>query len=100
NFGSAVALRGGVALVGAPLDDSELFGTDFGSAWAFGLTGRACGCAADFNNDARLNPDDLSDYIVAYFSPPQPASADFNLDGLVNPDDLSDYVNAFFGGCD
>ncbi len=26
--------------------------------------------------------------------------ADFNVDGVVDPDDLSDYISAFFGGCD
>jgi hypothetical protein len=52
--------------------------------------------AEDFNGDGLVNPDDLSDYITAYFeSPPGPA-ADFNLDGLVNPDDLSDYITAYF----
>jgi len=53
-------------------------------------------CAADFNQDGVLNPDDLSDYINAYFSEPPEARADFNLDGIVNPDDLSDYINAYF----
>ena len=53
-------------------------------------------CPADFNCDGVVNPDDLSDYIGAYFNQPPGAGADFNADGVENPDDLSDYINAFF----
>ncbi|MGD9690556.1 MAG: hypothetical protein AB7K52_12525 [Phycisphaerales bacterium] len=53
---------------------------------------------ADFNNDGTLNPDDLGDFINAYFSSPPPAIADFNGDGDINPDDLGDFINAYFGG--
>jgi hypothetical protein len=61
------------------------------------------GCAADFNGDSFLNPDDLSDYITCFFLqvqfPGTCADADFNEDGFVNPDDLSDFVTGFFIGC-
>jgi hypothetical protein len=53
--------------------------------------------AADFNADGVVNPDDLSDFITAFFSAPPGAGADFNGDGVVNPDDLSDFITAFFG---
>ena len=57
------------------------------------------GCAPDFNGDGNLDPDDLADYIGAYFSEPAPLSADFNRDGTVDPDDLADYIGAYFAGC-
>ncbi len=56
-------------------------------------------CPADFNADGVLDPDDLSDYIAAFFSTPQPPAADFNADGFIDPDDLSDYISAFFSSC-
>ena len=56
-------------------------------------------CRADFNNDGVLNPDDLADYINAYFSQPPDPAAEFNEDGVINPDDLADYINAYFEGC-
>jgi hypothetical protein len=60
-------------------------------------------CAADFNADGFVNPDDLSDYITCFFLDVQfPAScpaADFNADGFRNPDDLTDFITAFFVGC-
>ncbi len=56
-------------------------------------------CAADFNHDGNVDPDDLSDYIAAYFSTPPAAGADWNADGNIDPDDLSDYIGSYFGGC-
>jgi len=56
-------------------------------------------CAADFNGDSELNPDDLADFIGAFFAVPPPTTADFNSDGDVNPDDLADFIGAFFAGC-
>jgi len=56
-------------------------------------------CRADFNRDGNLDPDDLADYITAFFSVPAPLSADFNGDSVVDPDDLADYITAFFQGC-
>lgn len=56
-------------------------------------------CAADFNHDGNVDPDDLSDYIAAYFSTPPGAGTDWNADGNVDPDDLSDYIAVYFGGC-
>ncbi|MBL8757311.1 MAG: hypothetical protein JNK35_02635 [Phycisphaerae bacterium] len=57
-------------------------------------------CAADYNGDGNLDPDDLSDYIACYFSLPPCDRADFSSDGNVDPDDLSDFIAAYFGGCD
>jgi len=59
----------------------------------------AVACPADFNADGTLDPDDLADYISAFFSQPPAQSADFNGDGAVDPDDLADYINAYFAGC-
>ena len=60
-------------------------------------------CAADFNGDGLLDPDDLSDFITCYFGelsmPASCAAANFNGDAGIDPDDLSDYITAFFSGC-
>jgi len=56
-------------------------------------------CPPDFNGDGTLDPDDLADYISAFFSQPAPISADYNGDGLVDPDDLADYISGYFAGC-
>ncbi|MGD9689442.1 MAG: hypothetical protein AB7K52_07455 [Phycisphaerales bacterium] len=73
-----------------------------GAAFAGPDTGcDACApaCAADFNQDGALDPDDLGDYINCYFANPACAGADFNSDGGVDPDDLGDFINAYFAGC-
>ncbi len=58
----------------------------------------AKGRVADFNNDGNIDPDDLSDFIGAFFNTPAPApEADLNGDGNIDPDDLSDYIGLFFG---
>ncbi len=56
-------------------------------------------CPADFSGDGILDPDDLSDYIAAYFAAPPGAGTDFNSDGVTDPDDLSDFISAYFAGC-
>ena len=56
-------------------------------------------CPADFNRDGSLDPDDLADYITAFFSLPPGAGSDFNNDGVTDPDDLADFITAFFNGC-
>jgi T5SS/PEP-CTERM-associated repeat protein len=56
-------------------------------------------CLADFDKSGSLNPDDLADFIAAFFTAPPPPEADFDLSGQVNPDDLADFIAAFFGGC-
>jgi hypothetical protein len=68
------------------------------------LSGSAIGnpapCAADFNADGTLNPDDLADFIACYFNPSAGcAPTDVDLNGTINPDDLSDYITLFFAGC-
>ncbi len=56
-------------------------------------------CLADFNVSGFLDPDDLADYIGAYFSGGTDPRADFNLDGTTDPDDLADYIGGYFQGC-
>ena len=56
-------------------------------------------CPADFNLDGSLDPDDLADYISAFFVIPPAPGSDFNNDGTTDPDDLADYIGAFFAGC-
>ncbi len=48
----------------------------------------------DVNFDGNVDPDDLSDYIVFYFTPDM--RADFNMDNVLDPDDLSDYIAGYF----
>ncbi len=70
----------------------------FGST-AVLLTPAPPACAADFNHDGSLDPDDLGDYINCYFSTPPCEQADTNADGSVDPDDLGDFINLYFAGC-
>jgi hypothetical protein len=57
-------------------------------------------CAADFNQDALVNPDDLSEFITCFFLalqfPGVCPPSDFNADTLLNPDDLSEFISTFF----
>ncbi len=55
-------------------------------------------CAADFNQDGVVDPDDLSDFVACFFTLPC-SGADFNGDGAADPDDLSDFIGAFFTAC-
>ncbi|MFN0012185.1 MAG: CARDB domain-containing protein [Phycisphaerales bacterium] len=50
----------------------------------------------DVNLDGVVNPDDLGDFIAAYFSPQPDPVTDFNGDGMINPDDLGDYITSYF----
>jgi ELWxxDGT repeat protein len=56
-------------------------------------------CPADFNDDARVDPDDLSDFITCFFSTPPCPRADIDTTPGVNPDDLCDFIVTFFAGC-
>ncbi len=64
-------------------------------AWLVVLPPRSA-CTADFNNDTRVDPDDLSDYITGFFSLPPDPRTDFNGDLTVDPDDLSDFITMYF----
>lgn len=67
------------------------------------LAGGAFACAADFNHDGFVDPDDLADFITCFFLdvqfPGTCASSDLNGDGFRDPDDLADFITAFFLGC-
>jgi hypothetical protein len=52
------------------------------------------GHPADFDGNGVLNPDDLADFIAAYFG--GEARADFDGSGVLNPDDLADFIVAYF----
>jgi glucose/arabinose dehydrogenase len=56
-------------------------------------------CRPDVDGDGMLTPDDLADYIAAFFSVPVGLRADYDASGRVDPDDLADYIAAYFGGC-
>jgi hypothetical protein len=54
---------------------------------------------ADYDQNGVINPDDLADFIVAFFSVPADPRADFDQSGIVNPDDLADFIARFFTPC-
>ncbi len=56
-------------------------------------------CLADVDGNGVIDPDDLSDFIGAFFATPPAPETDFNNDGFIDPDDLADYIATFFGGC-
>ena len=56
-------------------------------------------CPSDFNLNGELDPDDLADYIGAFFAVPAATTADFNTDGAIDPDDLADFIGSYFSGC-
>jgi hypothetical protein len=87
--------------------DGEVVGTTLPSGdgipqgaaqWSFSITPPQF-CPADFDGNGMLNPDDLADFIAAYFSSPAGPGTDFDGNGTLNPDDLADFIAAFFGGC-
>jgi len=95
NFFAAVSspsLTGGFATVSLPTASSAfkyvVVSGDSGVSVLFTLK-------TDFNNDGNVDPDDLADFIGAFFS--GGAGTDFNGDGTVDPDDLADYIGAYFG---
>ncbi|MGQ0628694.1 MAG: hypothetical protein ACT4PL_11410 [Phycisphaerales bacterium] len=56
-------------------------------------------CAADFDRNGLVTPDDLDDYITAYFTGAHTPELDIDSNGVVNGDDLSDFITRFFDGC-
>ena len=97
---STVGVENAGGTAATQLDESLLASnTAVVVVYSDGVSNCPSGCAADFNGDGTLDPDDLADYIGAFFSEPAPLTADFNGDGTVDPDDLADYIGAFFAGC-
>ncbi len=56
-------------------------------------------CRGDFNFDGHLDPDDMADFIAAYFGPGLRFDADHDRNGTTDADDLSGFVSAYFTGC-
>ena len=54
---------------------------------------------ADYNADGEITPDDLADFIGAYFAAPPEITTDFDNNGQITPDDLADYIAAYFQAC-
>ena len=93
----ACCLSNGNCLVLDRSDCLVIPGSSFAGA---GTACAACNpCPADINGDGVLDPDDLADYIAAYFSDPPGAGTDLNGDGVTDPDDLADYIASYFAGC-
>jgi hypothetical protein len=67
----------------------------------FTLTASACEafCPADFDMNGIVNPDDLADFIAAYFSTPPEPRTDYDGNNIINPDDLADFIAAYFTPC-
>ncbi|MEX0877017.1 MAG: GC-type dockerin domain-anchored protein [Phycisphaerales bacterium] len=83
-----------------PLTDDK--GTQLGTLTVSGAativaTAQAPACAADLNNDGKLNFFDISAFLSA-FSSMAPAG-DFNGDGMYNFFDVSGFLGAFSAGC-
>jgi len=51
-------------------------------------------CASDFDASGSVDPDDLADFISAYFIASPAADADGS--GAVDPDDLADFISRYF----
>ncbi|MGQ0627484.1 MAG: S8 family peptidase [Phycisphaerales bacterium] len=68
-----------------------------------GAAARSARCLVDFDGNGLLSPDDLDDFITAYFEPVDGGSSlDINDDGVVSPDDIDDFITMFFdasNGC-
>jgi hypothetical protein len=54
-------------------------------------------CPADFNASGALSPQDIFDFLSAWFS--LAPAADFNASGTITPQDVFDFLNAWFAGC-
>ncbi len=54
-------------------------------------------CRADFNNSGSLSPQDIFDFLSAWFAL-NPA-ADFNASGTITAQDIFDFLGAWFSGC-
>ncbi|MEE9129903.1 MAG: FG-GAP repeat protein [Phycisphaerales bacterium] len=80
-------MSGGIAFVGARLDDDN--GTDSGSAYVFDPV---CPCPWDLDGDGAVAIDDLIDLLNAWGTDPG-GPPDFNDDGDVDSSDLDDLVD-------
>ncbi len=69
------------------------------AAATLAATAGLAGCRPEFNRDGTLNPDDLGDFITAYFDEATLLNVDYNADGVRNPDDLGDFITTYFAGC-
>lgn len=86
-------------LPGGILQTPVTLRVDHAGFFAQPQTPPAASCAADLDASGTLDPDDLADYVAAYFAQPPSALADWNADGNTDPDDLADYIAEYFLGC-
>jgi hypothetical protein len=111
-FHNGAAVTDGFGISGATTADLMIYSADRGHAGVYSvLVTNRCGqtlsvgaplnigCPADFDLSGTLNPDDLADFISAYFNAFTGLAADFDGSGNIDPDDLSDFIAAFFAGC-
>lgn len=100
-FGNAVALSEGAALVGSPLDDD--LGSVSGAAYLF----RAGAPRGDLDCDCATNVLDINPFVLALLDPVAYAAmfpacrieaGDINYDGRVDVLDINDYVQLLLNG--
>ena len=92
----------GVA-TGISADGTSITGTGAfnGNVRAFIVSGlalcRANSCPADFNCSAHLEPQDIFDFLSAWFA--LDPRTDFNAANGITPQDIFDFLSAWFTGC-
>ncbi|HZW10940.1 MAG TPA: FG-GAP repeat protein [Phycisphaerales bacterium] len=91
DFGTAVALHRGAALIGAARAGGD--GRGPGSAYLFD----AGGCAPDLTGDGAADSRDVIAFLRLWAS--ADAGADWNGDGAVNTADVTAFLNEWAGGC-
>ena len=89
-FGQSVAVRGNMAIVGAPYDDEN--GRESGSAYVFDWS-----CRADLNDDGLIDTRDFLVFLSKWSA--NDLIADWNDDGTVNTQDFIAYLNSWTMGC-
>ncbi|MFT5424088.1 MAG: hypothetical protein ACI89L_001880 [Phycisphaerales bacterium] len=92
-FGNAIALEGGVAVVGSVYADlnAELAG----SVYVFSVPGQ--GCRADVNNDGILDYGDLGQFVAGFLV--GDLASDINGDGIIDLGDIGGFIELFLAGC-
>jgi len=93
NFGSSVAIDGGILFVGARLNDEG--GANAGAAYVFRV--ETDPCIGDYNGDGVLNFFDVSAFLIDFLR--RVSSADINGDGLWDFFDVSAFLVSYQSGC-
>lgn len=104
-FGRAVAARGDLAAVGAPLDDVS--SSNEGAAFLFELNCGSGGLPGDMNCDGAVTVSDIAGFVLALTDPAGYAvqfpacdinNGDINSDTVVSVSDIGPFVSLLTGG--